>query len=110
MTHALQVAGEVARQAARPIVVTEASFAPVRARAAQAPIDWAGAQLGLLSEELEAARAAGVDVRGVWIARASSAAGDRGFGAGDLVIVPAARAAELARITAAFRTGPRSPR
>jgi len=110
MAVALDEIGAIARRHAKPVLVTHASFSPVRGDAETVRDDWRDASLFLFGDALLAARVRGIDIRGAWVARVATDARDPGFGARDSRYEARHLAPFHARFTEEFRTGARSPR
>ncbi|MBL8863157.1 MAG: hypothetical protein JNK02_14265 [Planctomycetes bacterium] len=104
----LELAGLLARAAGRPLLVTHASFAPVLSGRSAPAGAWLDAQLRLLAESLAGVWDAGLDARGLWLARFATDPADRGFGRHDPLLAPDAPG--LGELRAAFQRAARSPR
>ncbi len=110
MAVALDGIGAIARRLEKPVLVTHASFAPIRGDSATVRGDWRDTSLLLFGDALLGARARGVDIRGAWVARVSTDSREPGFGARDSRFDARHLGPFHARFREAFRTGARSPR
>jgi len=111
MAVALDGIGAIARGVGKPVLVTHASFSPIRADGTTVVRDdWRDASLILFGDALLEARGRGVDIRGAWVSRVATDSRDPGFGARDSRFGVQHLEPFHARFREEFRTGARSPR